>query len=62
VAIGRKAATGREAGNGRVADARDRVFLLAFLCAILDLPEPPESGIGTDGKIETPQSTMIAKS
>ena len=33
------------------------LFLLAFLFAILDLPELPESGIEGKEKIETPQST-----
>ena len=35
---------------------------LVFLSAILDLPEPEGSAIDGEGKIETPQSTMIAKS
>lgn len=31
-------------------------FLLAFLCAIIDLPEIEESGIEGTLKLETPQS------
>ena len=35
---------------------------LVFLSAILDVPAPEGSDIDEEGKIETPQSTMIAKS
>ena len=35
---------------------------LVFLSAILDLPAPEGSAIDEEGKIETPQSTLIAKS
>ena len=38
------------------------LLLLALLASIIDLPVISESAIDEAGKIETPQSTMIAKS